>query len=162
MILIETGGTGVLKIVSAGMNKKYINIVVSWLWNEWGSDVNFKYFEAVVNNSLNENDIPSTFIAVLDNIPAGTVSLWRNDLKSRQDLYPWLSGLYVDKRKRNIGIGKKLQEFAVEKVKGYGYQNVYLFTDLCGYYEKTKWDFLSYESTKEGKLVRVYKKDLSV
>lgn len=45
--------------------------------------------------SVTKNNLPLTFIALADNELVGTIVLWRSDLVSRQDLYPWLSALFV-------------------------------------------------------------------
>jgi hypothetical protein len=40
------------------------------------------------------------------------VGLWRCDLISRQDLFPWLAALYV--RRRAAGLAGKLQQHVID------------------------------------------------
>ena len=41
-----------------------------------------------------------TFIALVNGELAGTISLWNCDMPSRQNLSPWLGGLYVNQKFR--------------------------------------------------------------
>ena len=84
-----------LKIVNLEERRDLLNEVTSWLWKEWGTEKNYIFFKNLVEYSLNVEDIPQMFVALLDDAPIGAVGLWRNDLKSRKDLYPWLGGLFV-------------------------------------------------------------------
>ncbi|VTN11407.1 Uncharacterised protein [Raoultella terrigena] len=47
--------------------------------------------------------LPLTFIAVEGELLLGTVGLWRCDLISRQDLFPWMAALYVAEAARGQG-----------------------------------------------------------
>ena len=84
-------------IVIEELRKKpqYISVIVEWLYKEWGNH-NRNYWSSWVQHSMQENDIPKTYILFVDGQPAGTYSLWRCDIQSRQDLFPWFGGLYVD------------------------------------------------------------------
>lgn len=62
-----------------------------------------------MTNALTDpNDIPSFYIAKVDDKIIGTYALIRNDLNSRQDLSPWLACLFVDEKFRGNSIGAKL------------------------------------------------------
>ena len=70
-------------------------------------------------------------------------------MQSRQDLYPWFGGLYVniDYRGKEVD-GKKLgvwmQCHALQQVKELGYDRVYLFTEKDPqYYVTNGWKILS-------------------
>lgn len=45
---------------------------------------------------------------------------------SRQDLYPWLSALYVKENKRGKGVGQELQNFLVEYCRIKGFKELFL------------------------------------
>ena len=57
------------------------------------------------------------YIAKDDINVIGVVSIWRNDLTARQDLYLWMATLFVRNEYRNKGIGKALQKKAIEEAK---------------------------------------------
>lgn len=88
------------------------------------------------------------------------MSLIKNDLKSRQDLSPWLASLYIIEEYRNGGLGKHLQNFVIERAKLLGYNELYLSTTHKGYYEKTQWEYKDEGHSYTGGKVRIYKKDL--
>ena len=123
-------------------HKEYIDTVVNWIWSEFGNENNYDFFESIIKNSLIKNKLPLTFIALEDNELVGTIGLWRSDLMSRQDLFPWLSALFVKENFRGKRIGQKLQNFLVEYCKKAGFTELFLYTDICGYYEKTGWEYL--------------------
>lgn len=105
---------------------------------------------------LNDKDIPQTYIALYKNELVGIVSLWRNDLCARQDLYPWMAGLYVKEVYRKKGIGTFLQNKAIKIAKELGYDKLYLITDHENYYEKTEWVYLEKAPLGNGKMTKIY------
>lgn len=138
--------------------KEYLPYVVEWLFNEWGDhkNNNFLYWESWVKSSLFKDKIPQTFIIEQDNMLLGTFSLWRCDLQSRQDLFPWLGGIIVKKEFRHQGIGTYIQKKALSVLKELGFQEAFLFTELSGYYEKTGWVFIEHVPDEKGNMVRLY------
>ena len=109
-----------LKIAYLADYKENTDTVIDWLWKEFGNNTNRAFYEDIVKHSFKKNSLPITFIALLDNELIGTISLWKTALISRQDLYPWLSSLYVKKEFRNKYIGQKLQYFAINNCKNFG------------------------------------------
>ena len=85
--------------------------VIDWIWNAFGEGMPRAFFQSIVEHSLTPGELPLTFIAVEDDQLLGTVGLWRCDLISRQDLYPWLAALYVDEAARGNGLAGKLTSF---------------------------------------------------
>ena len=95
------------------------------------------------------------YIAKINDELVGTVSIWNNDLTSRQDLTPWLAALFIKDEYRGKGIGTLLQKKCIQVVKELGYKNLYLITDHENYYERTGWKFLEMAPLK-GRQTRVY------
>lgn len=79
---------------------------------------------------------------------------------SRQDLYPWLSALYVKENYRNKGIGQKLQDFVLTYCKNTGFSQLFLYTDIDDYYEKTGWKHFEDGVEYSGNYIKIYKKEL--
>ena len=96
------------------------------------------------------------YIAKYNDELVGFASIWNNDLVFRQDLFPWLAGLYVKSEYRGKGIGTLLQEKCIQVVKELGYANLYLITDHENYYERSGWNFLEIAPLREGKYTRIY------
>lgn len=104
-----------IEIVDLANEQKYIKDVSEWIWKEWSKENGAKLEDVIyrTKHSMSKNDVPKMFIAKYNNEVIGVVSLWVNDLKSRQDLSPWMATLYVKEEYRNKGVGKKLQKMAV-------------------------------------------------
>ena len=148
-----------VEIINLLDDKKYLEEVSEWIWNEWSKKNNAKK-EDVINrseHSLGYDKIPQMYIAKYNNEVIGVVSIWRNDLITRQDLYPWMSTLIVKPEYRNKGVGKKLQEKCIEECKRLKYDNLYLITDHDNYYEKTGWKFLEIAPVDNGSYTKIYK-----
>lgn len=137
-----------------------MDTVTNWISQEFGNKNSVPFFQSIVQHSLKKEKLPLNFIALLDNKPVGTVSLWRSDLVSRQDLYPWLSALYVHPDYRGKRIGQKLQAFLADYCKDQGFTELFLYTSICGYYEKTSWKHIDDGVEFLGDYMKIYKKDL--
>lgn len=147
-----------IKIEHLSKYKEHIDTLSKWLWKEWGTDDNFEFFKSILTHSLDKTNLPQTFIALDDEEPIGTIGLWRCDMVSRQDLFPWLSALYVIPTYRNKGIGKQLQSYLLSYTKSLGYEEIYLYTDLENYYEKFGWENIDRGITYSGEYDNIYKK----
>lgn len=128
-------------------NMEDLERVSKWLYSEWGNN-NPHYWESWVKYSNKESDIPQTWGIYVNHELAGTYSLWRCDLQSRQDLTPWFGGLYVSEKFRGKEIeGKKLGErmilHAIYQLKALGFKKAYLFTERTpNYYMRYGWEQL--------------------
>ncbi|MDE5586856.1 MAG: GNAT family N-acetyltransferase [Bacilli bacterium] len=151
-----------IEIVNLIEKQEYLEEVSKWIWREWSYEHGATLGDIIYRSkhSLNRNKIPSMYIALCHEEVVGVVSLWVNDLTSRQDLYPWMATLYVKESYRGKGIGKKLQEHCIEVVRNLGYENLYLITHHENYYEKYGWKFLEEAPLHNGEKVRVYQYQL--
>lgn len=149
-------------IIKNILNSDYKAIckVANWLWEEWGTSKNKKFWYSWVSSSARNDDIPQTFICIINEQIVGTVSLWRCDLQSRQDLFPWLGGLYIDEKYRNQGIAKQLIEHVCKVASNLGYTELFLFTSLENFYEKLDWKYLTNIPDENDNMVKLYRKEL--
>ncbi|MCF2642150.1 GNAT family N-acetyltransferase [Roseburia hominis] len=136
---------------------QFKDLVIQWMNEEFGNDKSYKFYKGIVEHSTKENDLPITFVMVENDELLGTVGIWRGDLLSRQDLYPWLSALIVNPKYRNRGIGKELQNYVLEYCRKKGYKEVFLYTDLKNYYEKNEWVQFDLGYEYSGSQVTIYK-----
>jgi|SRR5271157_337699 len=135
------------------------DVIARWMWSFWGNPRNYEFYRSLVSHSQ-ADDIPMVLVAFMDGEPVGTVGLLRADLFSRQDLFPWMADLYVRPDHRSMGIGSALQDLTLMKAKSLGYEAIYLYTPLVGYYEKKGWTYLGDEMDRDGEMVRLYKKEI--
>jgi predicted N-acetyltransferase YhbS len=144
-------------------HKDKIHIVARWLYNEFccnKKDVTMEYvIERLENRKRGE--IPLSILALINNIPVGVVSIFKNDLKPREDLTPWLAGLYVDKEYRNQGIAKLLITEVIEIGKKLGYDKIYLRTEHAAeYYKKLEWQFVENTVDEYGQQTTVFQREI--
>lgn len=118
---------------------EFKDTVVEWINREFGDENTIQFYRSIIEHSMVKDKLPLTFVAVDNGKLLGTAGIWRGDLLSRQDLYPWFSALVVNPEYRNGGIGIKIQNHILEYCKAKGFKEIYLYTDLVGYYEKNDW-----------------------
>lgn len=134
--------------------------VVDWLWQEFGDGLPREFLASVIQHSQTPDALPMTFVALDGEQLLGTVGLWRCDLITRQDLFPWLAALYVDESYRGRGLSERLQQTVIDCCLQRGDRHLYLYSACADYYERFGWryigDALDYPATR----VRLYHKAL--
>ena len=147
-----------ISIVNLADDIKYLGEASMYMWKEWAEQYGTRLEDIVyrTRHCLNKDSIPQTYIAKINDELVGVVSIWNNDLPFRQDLTPWLAGLYVKEKYRGIGIGKLLQNECIEVVKQLGYKKLYLITEHENYYERYGWIFIEKAPLRGGNQTRLY------
>lgn len=135
-----------IQIVPLQKVKPYKDQVIKWLFNEWGNN-NPQYWKSWIESSLSTDGIPITYVAVDNDVLIGTISIWRCDLQARQDLFPWIGGLFVDPQFRGkeyggYKLGVLLQDYCICQLKKWGFREVFLFAEpeLFEYYSRNNWE----------------------
>ncbi len=150
-----------LRIVPLTAVPETREIITDWLWQAFGTDNSRDFFASVIDSSLAGSDLPITFVALDGERPVGTVGLWRCDLVSRQDLFPWLAALYVDESWRGRGLSERLQQIIIDCCRQRGDENLYLYSACMGYYEKFGWRYIGDALDYPATTVHLYSKPLS-
>lgn len=136
--------------------------VTEWLWQAFGGDtLPQAFFASIVEHSQTAGALPVTFIAVENETLLGTVGLWRCDLISRQDLYPWMAALYVAPEARGKGLAGKLQQHVIEYARTPGYCELFLYSACRGFYERFGWQYIGEGMDYPATAVSLYRYDLS-
>ncbi len=143
--------------------QEYLEEVSEWIWKEWSKGHGAELEDIIYRSkhSINRDIIPQMYIAKYKNKVVGVVSIWLNDLTTRQDLFPWMATLYVKEEFRNMGIGKMLQQKCIEEARKMNYKNLYLITEHENYYERTGWVFLENAPIGDGRHERIYKYEIN-
>lgn len=149
-----------MEIINLRQRPEFKEQVIDWQWQAFGSENSRAFFQSVVESSLNHADLPLTFIALDGDRLVATVGLWRCDLISRQDLFPWLAALYVDKAYRSQGVAQQLQQFLLQYSRQVGFEELYLYAEFEGYYERFGWKYIGDALDYPDKPVRVYRQSL--
>lgn len=147
------------------INENNLNKITEWMYKWWGKDEmhTFEEIKNFVKHSLQENRLPQTYGAFINNEIVGMYQFSYEDLFVRPDIYPWLANVYVDEKYRNTGICRKLMESVKENaLNNINSNELYLYTKHINLYEKFGWKCISDIDTynKENKIQRLYRLEL--
>src|SRR5437899_5705776 len=126
---------------------EYILPLAQWLFDEWDVILGEKTPEARIkklNAHMNRDQLPIAWVAHSNGQLLGTAALRVHDLEGREDLTPWLGGVFVGSHFRPQGIGAALCATVEDKARSRGIQTLYLFTlDKQAWYSRLGWTVLS-------------------
>lgn len=125
---------------------EFIEIMAPWIYEHWRACLIDETLDARIEklrSHLNKDTLPIAFVAHAGTEVFGTAALRVHDLPGRDDLTPWLGGVFVAEPFRNRGIGTKLCAAVEEKAKFlFGQHPLYLFTlDKQSWYQNQGWSF---------------------
>jgi len=125
---------------------QYIPTVAKWLYSEWGHhnpDKTVQDYEESVRRHLGRESIPLMLIALWDGLPAGTASIYVQDMSIHPDLSPWLAAVYVPVDHREKGIGSALVSAIEEIARSLRIARLYLWTpDKEHFYSRLGWSVI--------------------
>ena len=126
---------------------EYIPQLAQWLFEQWGVILGEKTTEARIkklNAHMNRDQLPIAWVAHANGQLLGTAALRVHDLEGREDLTPWLGGIFVGSQFRRRGIGAALCATVEEAARTRGIQTLYLFTlDKQPWYSRSGWKVFS-------------------
>jgi GNAT superfamily N-acetyltransferase len=135
-----------MQIESIADHLDWVPLIAAWHWQEWG-DTDPLGSQAQWTQGLSErtlrDQIPTTYVAVEQGRPVGSVTLVEHDMEIRLDLSPWLAGVYVQPQSRRHGVGSALVGHALGQVQRLGFPTLYLYTHSARpFYERLGWEVL--------------------
>lgn len=150
-----------LQIINALDYEGGIQQTIAFYHAAWGNDSNFAFFEdAFLHSTKTGTGLPRFFVLLKKGKIIGCCGLITNDLNSRQDLFPWIAGVFVAEEERGNGFGNLMMEHAQAEARKIGYDRLYLTTDLDGYYERYGWQRMEDCYSFSGDAWKIYKKQL--
>src|ERR1041385_1195752 len=109
---------------------EYVPQLAQWLFEQWGAILGEKTLEVRIKKlkaHMNRDELPIAWVAHANGEPLGTASLRVHDLDGREDLTPWLGGVFVDSHFRRRGIGSALCAMVENAARSRGIQTLHLF-----------------------------------
>ncbi len=123
-----------------------IPILAKWHHSQWGYMNPGGSVEVRITSMqqhLQKERIPTTFVALEGERVLGSASLVEEDMDTRPDLRPWLASVYVDESLRGGGIGSALVQRVTEEARKIGETQLFLFTpDRESFYARMGWTTL--------------------
>jgi N-acetylglutamate synthase-like GNAT family acetyltransferase len=125
---------------------EFIPQLAQWLFEHWGPILGEQNSEARIRKlkaHLNQDQLPIAWVAHADDQLLGTAALRAHDLEGREDLTPWLGGVFVGSEFRGQGIGAALCAHVENRAQACGIDTLYLFTlNLQEWYLRMGWTVL--------------------
>ncbi len=123
---------------------EFIETLAPWVAEHWRLILTEETVEsraAKFRSHLNSDTLPIAWVAHEGTQVFGTAALRVHDLPGREDLTPWLGGVYVTPEFRRQGIGQALCSTVEQQAKSFfGISTLYLFTlDKQRWYGKLGW-----------------------
>ncbi|MGD8569854.1 MAG: GNAT family N-acetyltransferase [Gammaproteobacteria bacterium] len=123
---------------------EFIEVLAPWICKHWQPVVTDETLEsrvAKLQGHMNRESLPIAWVAHSGGEVFGTAALRVHDLPGREDLTPWLGGVFVGPNFRHRGIGACLCGAVEENAKSlFGNDPLYLFTlDKQKWYETMGW-----------------------
>ena len=126
---------------------EFIPQLAQWLFEEWGSILGERTPEARIKKlqaHMNRDKLPIAWVAHANDQLLGTAALRVHDLEGREDLTPWLGGVFVGSHFRRQGIGAALCAAVEEEARSRRIQTLYLFTlDKQEWYSRLGWSLFA-------------------
>jgi GNAT superfamily N-acetyltransferase len=144
-------------------HREHVETICAWLHEFWDQYDGYTLDQVIERTQycLETQSLPQTYIAQINDKPVGTASLWNNDHKFRQDLTPWMAGVFVASEYRDKGIMRELQEFSCKQAIVLGFKDIYAITPLTCLYEKMGWELYSPALTPQSSHSKnIYRKSL--
>jgi GNAT superfamily N-acetyltransferase len=137
--------------------------IAKWHWDEWGDadpDGSLHSWKQGLAQHANQDRIPTTYVALQEGQPLGSVTLVEHDMSIHLDLTPWLAGVYVTPEHRGRGVGTALVSHAMREAAKMGVCRLYLYTESArDFYRKLGWEEIDTDFY-EGKPVSIMAIDL--
>lgn len=123
------------------------NVIVDWHWQQWNrhhDDADLEALRARLRGRTNHDAIPFTLVAWIEREAVGCLSVCQDDVDGRfSDRGPWLSGMFVVGRARNLGVGRALVKAGEARARSYGASELWLHTGEAGrFYERCGWSLV--------------------
>lgn len=145
-------------------NQQFLDEIAGYWCREWSDSWDDEAIARKVEklkNKANTEQIPILFVAKDGQKFVGTAGLFKHDLDGREDLSPWLGGVFVATEYRNNGVATKLINRVLALAKKKGFKRIYLYTEAAsGLYEKLGWTFMEDTKSPRGIPSKIFYLDL--
>lgn len=123
---------------------EFVPVLAPAIWSHWRKelpeDTSVAHRVDKLRQHMQKAALPLALVAHQHGEVLGTASLRRHDLEGREELSPWLGGVFVMPGHRAKGVASALCEAIQQKASNMGIDSIYLFTpDQQRLYERLGW-----------------------
>ena len=137
-------------------------LVANWLWDAFWHPNGHPMDEVreIIAAATAEVGTPQCFVLLAGEVPCGTANYVAADLEIRDDLGPWLAGVYVVPEARGQGCAQRLVAAVEDAARQAGERTLFLYThDAQALYAKLGWYPID-ETTDARRPVTIMRRDL--
>lgn len=122
-----------IHILRLDEHPEFVPACAAWIYGQWGTQAGGSLDGALrkFSEKAAPGQLPISFIAIHDNKPAGTISLWTSD-HHIDDIGPWLAALYVHPFHRKKAVAMALIDRVIDEAYQRGDTSLYLVTEDAG------------------------------
>ena len=135
-----------MKIEYLANNRQFLEEIASYWCKEWSSSWDEEAIAKKTEKLKKKAQIgklPFLLVAKEGKNLVGTGGLFIKDLDGREDLSPWLGGVYIVNKYRNQGVASRMVHRLVKEARNLGFTRIYLYTENASrLYEKLGWTFM--------------------
>ena len=106
------------------------------------------------------SDWESAFAAILDGKIVGYCTFMKTDYYPENRYYPWISTIFVDEAHRGNRISEKLINAVIVYAKEHGFNEVYIPSDMLGFYEKYGFERIDQLENYDGDMDYIFRKEI--
>jgi N-acetylglutamate synthase-like GNAT family acetyltransferase len=123
---------------------EFVPVLAPAIWLHWREalpeDTTVEHRVVKLQQHMQKAQLPIALIAHQQGEVLGTASLRHHDLEGREDLSPWLGGVFVMHNHRGKGVASALCQAIKQKASSLSIESLYLFTtDQQRLYERLGW-----------------------
>ena len=144
-----------------GERPDLIGLTCEWHVPEFDPGGDFEHWRTARTREAQLGGVPCAWVAFVDDVPVGSVSLVESNMDTHSELTPWLAALFVLPGYRGRGIGTALVRRCESEALGAGFGRMYLYaSEARAYYPRFGWTHLA-EDVYEDTQVVLMGKDLT-
>ena len=126
-----------MEIISVRKQPQWADKAIQFFQRHWANENSRMVYKDCITSCLGSGSpLPQWYLLCQKGTAIGGAGLITNDFISRGDLWPWLCALYVEKPYRGHAYGNLLIQYAKKDAKALGYTDLYLCSNLVGFYER--------------------------
>ena len=120
-----------------------------WFSRCWGIP-EAEYRESIARCLRRLSPVPQWYVIADGGRLIAGAGVIENDFHVRRDLSPNVCALYVEPRRRGLGLAGALLEHVRRDMAALGVGTLYLITDHVGFYERYGWEFVTTAECTDG------------
>lgn len=105
-------------------------------------------------------DWECAFAAIYDEQIVGFCTFMKTDYYPENKYSPWISTIFVDEKYRGKRISQQMIEAVIDYAKSCRFPNVYIPSDMTGFYEKYGFEKIDTLENYDGEIDNVYVKNI--